>query len=168
MKNIIFLILTFIINLIQLIFIFVVPWGGFYLFKHFSFPFTAVLDKPEISGLSDMSISLINYLIFFLYFGGVLCGLIVPFLSRIKLKKRLTMNILITLIPILILGSLWILYPSPDTSTRYNSEGYRWEKYEWNTKEGIRTKLWRSEKCDTCYEANQRIKWVLKQKTITQ
>lgn len=163
MKNIILLVATFTINLLQLIFVFAVPWGGFYLFKHFSFPFTAVLDEPELSNLSDVSISLLNYVIFFLYFGGLICGIITPFLKRIKLRKRLSLNIFVTLIPLLIMASLFLLFPSPDNSSSYNSEGFLWKKYEWNSKKGMRIKLWRSEKCDTCYETNGRIKWVLMQ-----
>ena len=152
------LIFTFLVNLLQWIIIFSIPYGGVYLFTHFSYPFVDVINRPE---LSDTTITVINYLAFFLYFGSIACGIVIPFLYKIKLIKRLFLNIYATAIPLLLIISLLIFFPAPDVFTLNPSNGFQWEKYEWNRKKGNYIKLYRSEKCDTCYGQNERIKWIL-------
>lgn len=155
------LIFSFLVNFIQWIIIFRVPYGGMYIFTHFSNPFIAVINKPELSNLSDIKISSINYLVFLLYFGGIASGIIIPFFYKINLAKRLFLNIYATVIPLLLIASLLIFFPTPDVFIRNSSNGFQWEKYEWHRKKGDFIKLWRSEKCDTCYRQNERVKWIL-------
>ena len=155
------LILTFIINFIQCVFILIIPHGGINIFKHFSYPFTAILNTPEFSNLSDMTITIVNYTAFFLYFGGIISGIFIPFLYKMKLSKRVLLNSFSTLVPLLLIVSLMTFFPSPDNFLHSSSNGFQWEKYEWHRKNKNYIKLWRSEKCDTCYTQKERIKWVL-------
>lgn len=119
------LILMFIVNLIQWVFILNIPYGGIYTFTHFSYPFTEVINKPELSNLSDLTISIINYAVFFLYFGGITLGIIIPFLYKVALHKRMFFNFFATIVPLLLIASLTIFFPTPDTFLHNSSNGFQ-------------------------------------------
>lgn len=158
----ILLVLAFVINAVQWIIIFTVAYGTFIITEGL---FHAILfDSPEISHWNIIAIKTINIATTALYLGGIGLGVIIPWIFKIKLQKRVLITWIITAIPILLIVIRLLIFPVHNNFQQYSSKGYIWRTYTWHTDKGDFIKIWRSEKCDTCYNRKERIKWDLIEK----